>query len=317
MAIPDPIRVGTRGSVLATTQAGTVRDALIAAGHPAELEIVHTVGDRSMAPVQTLGVGVFTAELRTAIRDGRVDIAVHSYKDMPTAPEPGLTIVAVPPRADARDALVARDGLTLGELPPGAKVGTSAPRRVSQLHALGLGLDIVPLRGNLESRLGRVTGGEMDAIILARAGLDRTERTHLITETLDPLQMLPAPAQGALAVECRTEDTAMVELLTKLDDPVAHAAVRAERAVLAELEAGCSAPVAALAEVVESVDDQGRPVDEIYLRAVAAAVDGSEVLRGSKVGAVADAETIGRALAAELIADGAADLLAADREGQA
>ncbi len=305
----NPIRVGTRGSVLATTQAGTVRDALIAAGHPAELVIISTSGDRSMMPVQTIGVGVFTAELREALLDDRVDIAVHSYKDMPTAPEPGLTIAAVPPRADSRDALVARDGLVLGELPVGSTVGTSAPRRVAQLHALGLGLNVVPLRGNLERRLGRVESGEMDAIILARAGLARTDRTHLITETMDPLQMLPAPAQGALAVECRTADADLVALVSHLDDAASHSAVTAERAVLAELEAGCSAPVGALAEGVESTDSEGNPIDEISIRGCAAALDGSEVLRASRVGPVADAEALGRALAAELIEMGAPELM--------
>ena len=305
----NPIRVGTRGSVLATTQAGTVRDALIAAGHPAELVIISTSGDRSMMPVQTIGVGVFTAELREALLDDRVDIAVHSYKDMPTAPEPGLIIAAVPPRADSRDALVARDGLVLGELPAGSTVGTSAPRRVAQLHALGLGLDVVPLRGNLERRLGRVDSGELDAIILARAGLDRTDRTHRITETMDPLQMLPAPAQGALAVECRAGDADLVALVRQLDDAVSHSAVIAERAVLAELEAGCSAPVGALAEVVDSTDSEGNPIDEISIRGCAAALDGSEVLRASRVGPVADAEALGRAVATELIEMGAADLM--------
>lgn len=307
--IANPIRVGTRGSVLATTQAGTVRDALIAAGHPAELVIISTSGDRNMNPVATIGVGVFTAELRDALLDDRVDIAVHSYKDMPTAPQPGLTIAAVPPRADSRDALVARDGLVLGELPAGARIGTSAPRRIAQLRALGLGLDVVPLRGNLETRLGKVTGGELDAIILARAGLARTDRTHLITETLDPLQMLPAPAQGALAVECRTADAELMALLGQLDDAATHAAVIAERAVLAELEAGCSAPVGALAEVVESTDADGNPIEEISIRGCAAAHDGSEVLKASRVGAVADAAALGRAVAAELIEMGAADLM--------
>lgn len=307
--VPDTIRVGTRGSVLARTQAGTVRDALIAAGHPAELVVISTSGDKSMSPVEKIGVGVFTAELREAIRDDRVDIAVHSFKDLPTAAEPGLTIAAVPARADARDALVARDGLTLGELPPGSRVGTSAPRRVAQLRALGLGLDVQPLRGNLERRLGRVDEGGLDAVILARAGLDRTDRTDLITETLDPLQMLPAPAQGALAVECRSADTALVDLVAHLDDPDARVSVTAERAVLATLEAGCTAPVGALADVVESLDGDGAAVLELSVRAAAAAEDGGTVLRASRVGPVDRAEQLGRAVAEELLERGAADLL--------
>ncbi len=308
-AVPRPIRVGTRGSVLARTQAGTVRDALIAAGHPAELVIISTSGDQSLSPVQKIGVGVFTAELREALLDDRVDVAVHSFKDLPTAAEPGLTIAAVPRRADPRDALVARDGLTLGELPPGARVGTSAPRRVAQLRALGLGLDVQPLRGNLERRLGRVDAGELDAVILARAGLDRTDRTGLITETIDPLQMLPAPAQGALAVECRTADTALCALAAGLDDPDTRAAVTAERAVLARLEAGCTAPVGALAEVVESLAADGTAQLELSVRAAAAAVDGGQVLRASRVGPVADAAGLGSAVADELLDRGAAGLV--------
>lgn len=187
----SPLRIGTRGSLLATTQAGTVRDALIAAGHPAELVIIKTKGDQSTDPVQKIGVGVFTAELREALLDNRVDVAVHSYKDLPTAQDPRFVIAAIPPREDPRDALVARDGLVLGELPAGSKVGTSAPRRVSQLKALGLGLDIVPLRGNLQRRLGKVESGELDAVILARAGLSRIGLLDLITENIEPVQMLP------------------------------------------------------------------------------------------------------------------------------
>lgn len=315
--IPDPIRVGTRGSVLARTQAGTVRDALVAAGHAAELVVISTSGDRSMSPVEKIGVGVFTAELREAIRDDRVDIAVHSFKDLPTAPEPDLYIAAVPARADARDALVARDGMTLGELPSGSRVGTSAPRRVSQLRALGLGLDVQPLRGNVETRLGRVDSGELDAVILARAGLDRTGRTGLISETIDPLQMLPAPAQGALAVECRAGDTELVALAERLDDADTHAAITAERAVLARLEAGCTAPVGALAEVVESLDADGKPALELSVRACAAAVDGSAAVRASRVGPVERGADLGREVADELLELGAADLMRTADPGDA
>lgn len=303
------LRIGTRGSVLATTQAGTVRDALISAGHPAELVIITTKGDVTPGPVQRIGVGVFTAELREALLAGEVDLAVHSYKDLPTKQDPRMVIAAVPPREDPRDALVARDGLVLGELPPGSKVGTSAPRRRAQLAALGLGLQLEPLRGNIDTRIGKVDSGELDAIVIARAGLSRIGRLDRVTEALEPVQMLPAPSQGALAVECRAEDTALIEVLAELDDPSSRAAVVAERALLAELEAGCTAPVGAIAEIVESLDDDGRVFEELSVRGCAAAHDGSDVLRASIVGPPERAEELGRALARELLDLGAKELI--------
>ncbi|BAH49971.1 hydroxymethylbilane synthase [Rhodococcus opacus] len=311
------LRIGTRGSELATTQAGTVRDALISAGHDAELVIIKTKGDQSMESVEKIGVGVFTAELREALADGRVDVAVHSYKDLPTARDERFTIAAIPPREDPRDALVARDGLVLGELPPGSKVGTSAPRRTSQLRALGLGLDILPLRGNLQRRLGKVESGELDAVVLARAGLARIGRLDLITESLEPVQMLPAPAQGALAVECLSANTALVAILSELDDPNSRAAVTAERALLAELEAGCTAPVGAIAEVVESLDDDGRIFDELSVRGCAAAIDGSDVIRTGAVGSPENAEELGRSVARELLELGARELMNVTEVGDA
>jgi len=191
------IRIGTRGSLLATTQAGTIRDQLIERGHRAELVIISTAGDRSEAPIAEIGVGVFTAALREAIADGRVDMAVHSYKDLPTAADERFTIAAIPRREDARDALVARDGMVLGELPAGSVIGTSSVRRAAQLRALGLGLEIRPLRGNLDTRLNRVSSGDLDAIVVARAGLARLGRLSDVTETLEPVQMLPAPAPAS------------------------------------------------------------------------------------------------------------------------
>lgn len=311
------LRIGTRGSLLATTQAGTVRDALIQAGHDAELVIIKTKGDQSSAPVEKIGVGVFTAELREALADDRVDVAVHSYKDLPTAADPRFTIAAVPQREDPRDALVARDGLVLGELPAGSKIGTSAPRRASQLRALGLGLEIVPLRGNLDSRLQRVETGELDAVVVARAGLARIGRLNKVTEALEPVQMLSAPAQGALAIECLAANTALTDILAALDDPSSRAAVVAERSLLAELEAGCTAPVGAIADVVESIDDDGRVFDELSVRGCAAALDGSDVLRASAVGAPADAEALGRQVARELLELGARELMTATSGGEA
>lgn len=305
------LRIGTRGSHLALTQAGTIRDALVAAGAQAELVVVRTAGDASAAPVEQIGVGVFTAALREALVADEVDVAVHSYKDLPTAPDPRVTLAAVPLREDSRDALVARDGLVLGELPAGARVGTSAPRRAAQLRALGLGFDVVPLRGNIDSRLAKVADGQLDAVVLARAGLSRVGRLAEITESFDPVQMLPAPAQGALALECRAGDEDIARLLSTLEDSSSRATVEAERALLAALEAGCTAPVGAVAEVVESLTDDGRVIEEISLRACAAALDGSEVLRASGVGAVQDPQALGRAVAAELLELGARELVEA------
>jgi hydroxymethylbilane synthase len=287
------IRIGTRGSLLATTQAGFIRDALIANGHPAELVIVATAGDQSSAPIAEIGVGVFTAALREAVVDGVVDMAVHSYKDLPTASDPRFDIAAIPPREDARDALVARDGMVLGELPAGSTIGTSSPRRAAQLRALGLGLEIRPLRGNLDTRLNRVSSGDLDGVVVARAGLARIGRLDAVTESLEPVQMLPAPAQGALAVECRAGDSELVAVLAELDDADTRAAVTAERALLAELEAGCSAPVGAIAEVVESIDEDGRVFEELSLRACVAALDGSDVIRASGIGTPERARELG------------------------
>ncbi|MGV0634985.1 hydroxymethylbilane synthase [Mycolicibacillus trivialis] len=307
------IRLGTRGSLLATTQAESVREVLIADGHDVELVIINTKGDQSMAPVGTIGVGVFTAELREAIADGRVDAAVHSHKDLPTEQDPRFTIAAIPRREDPRDVLVARDGLVLGELPAGSLVGTSAPRRAAQLRALGLGLEIHPLRGNLVTRLNRVSSGELDAIVVARAGMARIGRLDEVTETLEPVQLLPAPAQGALAVECRAEDTELTAALGTLDDADTRAAVTAERALLAELEAGCSAPVGAIAEVVESIDEEGRVFEELSLRSCVAALDGSDVIRASGVGTPQRARELGLAVAAELFELGAREVMSGAR----
>ena len=301
------LRLGTRASELARTQSQSVADAISAAtGTPVELVPIVTEGDRSDAAIAQLGgTGVFVTALREALLAGAVDLAVHSYKDLPTAPEPRLTIAAVPAREDPRDALVARDGLTLGELPSGSRVGTGAPRRVAQLRALGLGLDVVPIRGNVDTRLGRVSPGDLDAVVLARAGLSRLDRLAAITETLDPLQVLPAPAQGALAVECRTSDARTRELLGRLEDGAARACVLAERSTLATLEAGCSAPVAAYAEVAEG--DHG---PELFLRASVTAIDGSDAVRGSITGPLPEAVALGRSLALELLDRGAAELMA-------
>lgn len=302
------LRLGTRASALATTQSGHVADLVRERlGREVELVEVSTEGDRSAAPLASLGgTGVFVSALRDALLDGRVDVAVHSLKDIPTTPAEGIALAAIPPREDPRDVVVARDGLTLGELPVGSTLGTGSPRRVSQLAALGLGLELEGIRGNVDTRIRKVREGEVDAIVLARAGLSRLGRLDEVTEVLDPLQMLPAPGQGALAVECRSDDAELVAALRQLDDIPTRAAVTAERAVLATLEAGCSAPLGALAEVVEGEDGE-----ELWLRAVALSEDGALSVRMSATGPVADAAALGSRLASQMLAEGAADLMTA------
>lgn len=306
------IRLGTRGSALARAQSGLVAQAITrASGEDVELVEVVTAGDRSSAPIPQLGVGVFVSALRDALVAGHIDVAVHSYKDLPTAQPEDLVIAAIPEREDPRDALVARDGLGLAELPPGARVGTGSVRRIAQLHALGLHLEPVPIRGNVDTRLRKVADGELDAVILARAGLVRLGRADAVTETLDPLVLLPAPAQGALAVECRAGDAALAKLLGTLDHAGSRAAVLAERALLATLEAGCSAPVAGYAVEAEREDGDL----EIYLRGAVYSPDGSRTLRLSRTGTLADAGEVGRLLAADLLDEGAADLIAPRPDG--
>ena len=300
------LRLGTRRSALAMAQSGWVAEALTRrTGRPVELVEVVTEGDRTTMPLTSFGgSGVFVTALRERLLAGDVDLAVHSLKDLPTAAAPGLALAAVPTREDPRDALVARDGATLGELPAGARVGTGSPRRAAQLRALGFGLEVVGVRGNVDTRLRKVSAGELDAVVLARAGLVRLGRDGEITEVLDPLQMLPAPGQGALAVECRADDDAVAAAVSVLDDPDSRAAVTAERTLLATLEAGCSAPVGALAEVVE-----GEEGLELSLRGCVMAVDGSDGVRASATAAPGAASDLGVRLARELLELGAADLM--------
>jgi hydroxymethylbilane synthase len=302
------IRLGTRRSVLATTQAGMIADQLRGLGHTVEMVEIITIGDTSTVSLASIGgTGVFAAAIRRALLAGEIDIAVHSLKDLPVAPEPGLLIAAIPVREDPRDALVARDGLTLGELPVGSVVGTGSPRRVAQLAALGLGLRVTDIRGNVDTRISLVHSGSCDAVLLARAGLSRLGRLDEVTESLDPLQMLPAPGQGALAVECRADRADLREALSPLDDPDTRACVSAERALLASLEAGCTAPVGALAEAVE-----GENGTELFLRAFAGSPDASIDLRRSRIGSLKDPERLGSELAAVLLNEGAADIIASE-----
>ncbi|MCI0689622.1 MAG: hydroxymethylbilane synthase [Sporichthyaceae bacterium] len=310
-SITAPLRLGTRRSALALAQSTLVAEAITAAtGRAVEFVEITTHGDVSREPLAKIGgTGVFVSALREALYAGQVDLAVHSYKDLPTAPAAGLIIAAVPRRADPRDVLVARDGQKLADLPPGATIGTGSPRRAAQLRALGLGLDVTAIRGNVDTRIGYVTSGELDGVVLARAGLERLGRLDEATEVLDLSIMVPAPGQGALAVECLDPATsdqaaAIFAALGSLDHPASGAAVAAERSLLATLEAGCSAPVGAYAELV---DNEEGP--ELYLRAVVAAADGSANVRMSDTGFPTDAVGLGRRLAAAMLDGGATGLM--------
>ncbi|WP_344103026.1 hydroxymethylbilane synthase [Myceligenerans crystallogenes] len=279
-ASPAPIRLGTRGSTLAMTQSGTIaRRIEELTGRPVELVRIRTEGDVNRASLATLGgTGVFVAALREALLDGRCDVAVHSLKDLPVAPHPGLTYVS-PEREDARDALCARDGLTLDTLPTGARIGTGSPRRAAQVRAARPDVEVVDIRGNVGTRLDRALGAEadLDAVVLAVAGLKRIDRTDVISEYIPVETMAPAPGQGALAVEVRTADVVpdasgripvadLADALSTLDHPATRLSVLAERSVLARLEAGCAAPVGAYAVVSDGA---------LHLRSVVAAVSGA------------------------------------------
>ena len=298
------LRLGTRKSALALAQSTLVADAIHAAtGRDVELVHVTTAGDVSAASLVSIGgTGVFVSALRDALIMGQIDVAVHSLKDLPTTELPEIEIIAIPERADARDALVARDGLTLELLPPGATVGTGSPRRASQLKALRPDLDVVDIRGNVDTRIDLVASGRMDAVVLAKAGLSRLDRLDAVTETIDPSVMLPAPGQGALAVEV-LRDLAGDDRhapLRQLDDAATRAAVTAERAVLSALEAGCSAPVGALG----AVSELGFSEPELTLEALLASPDGSSVARMSITAPLIEADAAGRQLAARLLDSG-------------
>lgn len=310
-----PLRLGTRASHLALTQSGQVGRALVA-GTEREIDLVHvrTQGDadRTSLLSQIGGTGVFVTAVRQALLDGEVDVVVHSCKDLPTAPLTDIRLAAIPAREDPRDALCARDGMTLAQLPPGAKVGTGSPRRAAQLLRARPDLDVVAIRGNVETRLARALGAEadLDAVVLAASGLLRVDRGEVISELLPIEVMLPAPAQGALAVEATTAQLEatpwLAAALETVEDPATRVAITAERALLRALEAGCSAPVAAFAELAE-----GR----LHLRALAIRPDGTHVVEGSAASAAAatDGEAaagLGRDLAADLLDRGAGDILA-------
>jgi hydroxymethylbilane synthase len=296
------LRLATRGSALAWTQSGLVADSLRALGHEVELVRLTTKGDVSDAPLASLGgTGVFVGAVRAAVLSGDCDLAVHSFKDLPTAPAAGLQLAAVPKRENPADALCARAGLSLAELPAGASVGTGSPRRAAQLLALRPDLSIVEIRGNVETRLARA-GQDLDAVVLAAAGLHRLGLSGHITELFDVATFLPAPAQGALAVECRTDAPDVLAALSALDDPATRLAAIAERAVLAGLEAGCAAPVAAHATLVG---------DRLVLAASVVSLDGSRQLDGQATAEPSEAGALelGRAVAGQLLAAGAGALV--------
>ncbi|GAA4149240.1 hydroxymethylbilane synthase [Actinomadura keratinilytica] len=299
-----PLRLGTRRSLMAMTQSGLVGDALSQrTGHAVELVGVTTEGDVSRALLAQIGgTGVFVNALRDRLLAGEVDFAVHSLKDLPTAPAEGIALAAIPRRDDPRDALCGP--AKLADLPRGARVGTGSPRRVAQLKALRPDLEVVPIRGNADTRLRKVSSGELDAVVLAYAGLRRIGRLDEVAQVFDPDEMLPAPGQGALAVECRADREDLRELLAAVDDPATRRAVTAERTVLAVLEAGCSAPVGAYAAEVDQ---------KLHLTASVVAHDGSRQIRLSASGSPERAEELGRELAARLL-DRGADQVMGERD---
>ena len=318
---PEPLRLGSRRSPMAMFQSGGVARLITErTGRLVEIVGVTTHGDASMEQMSQIGgTGVFVSALRESLLRGEVDFAVHSLKDLPTGTAPGITLAAIPARDDPRDALVGRDGGKLADLPPGARIGTGSPRRAAQLSVLRSDVTCVPIRGNANTRLAKVRDGELDAVVLAYAGLARIGQTELVSEIFETDSMLPAPGQGALALECRADDVQLARLLATIEHPAARAAVTAERSLLAALEAGCSAPVGAYAVGLAGTD-------RLHLDAVvlgvqpgtgqSGAIDGSTasvtmVVRERGEASAADAARLGRELAERMLAVGAADLMRA------
>jgi hydroxymethylbilane synthase len=305
--LPAAVTLGTRASPLARAQTELVVRLLAAAwpGLECATKVIATAGDRTQESGEPLpeigGKGLFTAELERALRDGEIDLAVHSLKDLPTEDAPDVVVGAVTAREDVRDCLVARTAGSLAELPAGARVGTSSLRRSAQLGALRHDLDIRSIRGNVDTRVRKVEDGEYDAAVLAAAGVRRIGLESAVTEWLSAETMLPAPGQGALAVQCRSGDDAVLGLLAPLDHPAARAETTAERAFLRALGAGCAAPVAALAAFTSP---------RVRLQGLVASVDGTEMVRVHGEG---EARELGERLAEEALAAGADRILAAIR----
>jgi hydroxymethylbilane synthase len=299
---PDVLRLGTRRSPMALAQSEQVGRAITAqTGREVQIVGIESAGDASRELLTQIGgTGVFVSSLRASLLAGRVDIAVHSLKDLPVGPAEGIALAAVPGRDDPRDALVARDGAKLADLPSSARIGTGSPRRAAQLLMLRPDLRPVPIRGNAGTRLAKVFDGELDAIVLAYAGLARIGRLDAVSQVFEPDEMVPAPGQGALAVECQAGREDLVALLGSIEDPMSRAATTAERSLLAALQAGCAAPVGAYASGPEP----------LRLHGVVVAADGGTALRGSASGTQAEAEQIGRELAADLLRRGAGRYMA-------
>jgi hydroxymethylbilane synthase len=295
------LRLGSRKSPMAIVQSELVA-ALITerTGCPVEIVGVTTLGDVSRAQLTQIGgTGVFVSALREALLGGEVDLAVHSLKDLPAGAAPGIALAAVPPRDDPRDALVARDGAKLADLPAGARIGTGSPRRAAQLLAIRGDLQTVPIRGNAGTRLRQVTDGELDGVVLAAAGLARIGQQNAISQVFEPDEMLPAPGQGALAVECRDDDPELAGLLAAVNDEASMAAAVAERSLLEALAAGCSAPVGGYAA----------GTGQLLMRAAVLSPDGTRALRAHGSAPAADARRLGQDLAAELLRRGASDFI--------
>lgn len=292
-----PLRLGTRRSQMAIAQSTVIADLLTArTGVSVQIVGISTFGDTSRAQLAQIGgTGVFVGALRDSLLSGQIDFAVHSLKDLPTCQPGEIALAAVPPRDDARDALAGRNGVKLADLPAGARIGTGSPRRAAQILLLRQDLRPVAIRGNADTRLAKVGAGEVDAVVLANCGLARINRLDVVSQVFEPDEMLPAPGQGALAVECLVSRPELRELLGSVNDEVSAAATRAERSLLAALEAGCSAPVGAYAA----------GTDELRLDAIVVAADGGAALRASMSGPASDAERLGRAVAADLLARGA------------
>jgi len=295
------LRIASRGSVLARWQSESICGQLARLGWRSELVILKTSGDRVQQAISQIGIkGVFIKELEDALLDGRADLAVHSMKDVPTKVPPGLAFPAICQREDVRDCLVSRKGESLDQLPPGARVGTSSVRRRSQLLHRRPDLEIRELRGNIDTRLHKLATGDYDAIVLAKAGLDRLGWTDRITETLSTEVSLPAVGQGALGLEARVADTDVCELLSQFDDKETRAAVTAERALMAELEGGCQVPLGAWARMDEC---------KLVLDACVCSPDGVDHIRERLFGWPADPEKLGRDLAQKLLQAGAGRIL--------
>ncbi|MFQ5662235.1 MAG: hydroxymethylbilane synthase [Terriglobia bacterium] len=305
----SPLILGSRGSPLALWQANFVKTLLERAGSvEVRIEIIHTSGDKiTDVPLATLGgtKALFTKEIEEALQAGRIDLAVHSLKDMPTQLPAGLTLGAIPAREDARDALIARRGESWARLPAGARVGTSSLRRQVQLRLLRRDLLIEPLRGNLDTRLRKLEQGRYDAIVVALAGLKRMGWADRATQIFAPEEMLPAIGQGALAIEVRADDAELLARLSSLSDPDTEAATRAERSFLRRLGGGCQVPLAAYAQVKH---------ERVKLAGVVVSTEGERAVRGVEKGPQSDAEAIGVALAEKLLQAGAAEILAAIQE---